>query len=59
MSRILRLLTVSLLLVSIMIASFAGAVFAGEEGKEYGDPDRLRNPDCERVYDGLGPSWLR
>ena len=49
----------SLLLGSIMIASFAGAVFAGEEGKEYGDPDRLRNPDCERVCDGLGPSWLR
>ncbi len=46
MSKILRLLTVSLLLTSIMIASFAGAVFAGEEGKEYGDPDRLRDYSC-------------
>jgi len=47
-SKILRLLTMSLLLGSIMIASFAGAVFAD-------DQDQVRLQDgscCEDPCDG-------
>jgi len=57
-SKILKVLTMSLLLASIMIASFAGAVFAGEEGEQKGEPDPLRNCTCEFVdCDGQGPPW--
>ena len=64
MSKILRLLTVSLLLASIMIATIAGgAVFAGGNGDDNGngtdngDVIRLRDGSCD-TCDGDGPSWL-
>ena len=64
MSKILRLLTVSLLLASIMIATVGGGtVFAGGNGDdngygtENGDTDRLRDGSCCDC-DGDGPPWL-
>ena len=64
MSKILRLLTVSLLLAGIMIATIgAGAVFAGGNGDDNGnapetaDQDRLRDGSCD-TCDGDGPWWL-
>ena len=64
MSKILRLLTVSLLLASIMIATIgAGTVFAGGDGDvngngtDNGDVIRLRDGSCD-TCDGDGPPWL-
>jgi hypothetical protein len=64
MSKILRLLTVSLLLASIMIATVGGGtVFAGGNGDDNGngtvngDTDRLRDGSCD-TCDGDGPWWL-
>ena len=65
MSKILRLLTVSLLLAGIMIATIgAGAVFAQWGGDVNGnepdtaDQDRLRDGSCNDTCDGDGPWWL-
>ena len=55
MSKILRLLTVSLLLAIIMIATVAGGVFAA--GNQNPDPGTCRecpNPDCP---DPDGDEW--
>ena len=64
MSKILRLLTVSLLLASIMIATVGGStVFAGGDGDvngngtDNGDVIRLRDGSCD-TCDGDGPPWL-
>ena len=64
MSKILRLLTVSLLLASIMIATVGGGtVFAGGNGDDNGngtdngDTIRLRDGSCD-TCDGDGPSWV-
>ncbi|MFC2073025.1 hypothetical protein ACFLUU_10110 [Chloroflexota bacterium] len=61
MSKILRLLTVSLLLASIMIATVGSStVFAAWNGDDTGnwdvngDPDRLRDGSCD-TCDGDGP----
>ena len=63
MSKILRLLTVSLLLASIMIATVGGVAFAGGygddngNGTENGITDRDRDGSCGDC-DGDGPPWL-
>ncbi|MFC1958591.1 hypothetical protein ACFLV6_01560 [Chloroflexota bacterium] len=57
MSKILRLLTVSLLLASIMVATIGGgAVFAGQNGDQTQTQTRDCTDDC--VPDGDGPPWL-
>ena len=54
MSKILRLLTVSLLLAGIMIATVAGPVFAAPgDGGQKGDC--LRAGPCDPIGDG--PWW--
>jgi len=53
MSKILKVLTVSLLLAIIMIVSLAGTVFAAG-GPNSGD---CPNPDCP--YDGDGPKYQK